>query len=398
MSKLVMPQPKISRARVLRTSLGGAILAATGATALAFTHPAAVQASLGAMSSGHSVRPDATTSCKSGTSTGCVAGTNAGEGAGVLGKNTGTGTGPGVEGTAAGEGAGVIGTSSKGFGVVGSGALGGVSGFCTGSSCSEAPGVNGDSESGPGVDGTSGSSAGVIGDSDSADGVDGTAAGSGNGVSGASTGGSTAGYGVEGSSSGKDAGVGGFNSDSSVNLAAGVYGFSSAGYGVYGQTGSSSSYGLYSEGNAFVDGEIFTSGSCKEGCTATRHVTSFASRTSQPTIDDVGETVLRDGAARVALAADFANTIDLSKPYVVMLTPEGDAALYVASRTASGFEVRQVGGGRSSIAFAYRIIAKPYGFNDERLPFQIVRDAATFKRPSQRPKVSAPLPAPTVPH
>jgi hypothetical protein len=265
-----------------------------------------------------------------------------------------------------------------------------------GSACSGV-GVDGRSGSGPGVDGFSLSNAGVTGSSDSGDGVDGTAEGSGDGVSGRSTGGSLAGYGVSGSSSGKNAGVGGFNTDSTVGLAAGVYGFSTEGYGVYGQTGSPHSYGVYSAGNAFVDGEIFTSGSCKLGCTRTRHVAAFAARTSQPTIDDVGETALRDGAARVALAADFANTIDLSKPYVVMLTPEGDAALYVASRTASGFEVRQVGGGRSSIAFAYRIVAKPYGSEDQRLPFQSVPDGAAFKQPLPR-SVSAPIPAPNLTH
>jgi hypothetical protein len=374
-----MRQLKILRGRALRTSLGAAILAGAGATALALAHPAGVQAALGAMSSGHSVQPAKAKSCNSGLNTGCLAGTNSGEGAGVYGNNT--GNGPGVQGNASGEGdAGVFGVSSKSFGVEGSGAFGGVSGFCTGSSCSGQPGVSGDSESGPGVDGFSTSGAGVVASSDSADGVDGTAEGSGNGVFGTSNGGSQAGYGVEGNSSGKDAGVGGFNSNSTVNLAAGVYGFSSEGYGVYGQTGSGSSYGLYSEGNAFVDGEIFTSGSCKDGCSKTRHVAAFASRTSQPTIEDVGEAVLRDGAARVALAADFANTIDLSKPYVVTLTPEGDAGLYVASRTGSGFEVRQLGGGRSSIAFAYRIVAKPYGFKDERLPFQSVPSGPAFKQ------------------
>ncbi len=323
---------------------------------------------------GESVHPDKAKSCNSGLSTGCVTGTNAGEGAGVLGKNT--GNGDGVDGHSTGAGNGVSGSAGTGYGVEGSstGAVGGVGGFSTGSS--SAPGVFGDSGSGPGVSGLSDTNAGVFGTSPSSGvGVEGTA-GPGDGVEGTST----TGYGVAGSSSGKNAGVGGFNTDTTQNLAAGVYGFASEGYGVYGQTGSSGSYGVYSQGNAFVDGEIFTSGSCKDGCSRTRHVAAFASRTSQPTIDDVGETALRDGAAHVALAADFANTIDLSKPYVVMLTPEGDAALYVASRTASGFEVRQIGGGRSSIAFAYRIVAKPYGFKDERLPFKIVPDGAAFKQ------------------
>ena len=82
---------------------------------------------------------------------------------------------------------------------------------------------------------------------------------------------------------------------------------------------------------------------------------SFAARTTQ------------DG---VAPAHDFAIAIDSSKPYLVLLTPEGDASLFVASRTAAGFEVRQTGGGHSSVTFAYRIVAKPYGVSDERLPFK----------------------------
>jgi hypothetical protein len=30
--------------------------------------------------------------------------------------------------------------------------------------------------------------------------------------------------------------------------------------------------------------------------------------------------------------------------------------------------VHEVGGGHASVAFAYRIVAKPYGVRDERLP------------------------------
>jgi hypothetical protein len=188
---------------------------------------------------------------------------------------------------------------------------------------------------------------------------------------------STFGYGVLGQSSGQNAGVGGFSSASAAG-ASGVYGQSENGFGVYGFSVSSSGYGLFSQGNVFVQGEIFTSGSCHSGCSRTRKQASFGARTSQPTIDDVGESALREGIARVALAPDFANAIDASKPYVVLLTPEGDASLYVANRTASGFEVRQIGGGRSSVAFAYRIVAKPYGVSDERMPFKTVTDASAF--------------------
>jgi hypothetical protein len=184
-------------------------------------------------------------------------------------------------------------------------------------------------------------------------------------------------YGVLGQSTGSNAAVGGFNTDAASG-ASGVYGQSENGFGVYGFSSSGSGYGLFSQGNAFVEGEIFTSGACKSGCVGTRHQASFAARSSQPTIDDVGEGALREGVGRIALAADFANAIDTTRPYVVLLTPEGDASLYVSNRTATGFEVHQIGGGHSNVAFAYRIVAKPYGVRDERLPMKDIAAPAAL--------------------
>ena len=60
------------------------------------------------------------------------------------------------------------------------------------------------------------------------------------------------------------------------------------------------------------------------------------------------------------------------------LDSRGRCPLYVASRTATGFEVRQMGGGRTSIPFAYRIVAKPYGAGPERLAFKIVGGVSTI--------------------
>src|SRR5580704_11180634 len=152
-------------------------------------------------------------------------------------------------------------------------------------------------------------------------------------------------YGVVGTASGSDAGVGGFNTDAAQD-ASGIYGQSENGYGVYGFS-VIGSYGLVSQGNAFVSGEIYTGGACKSGCAKSRFQASFAAHTSQPTIDDMGEATLRYGVAHVAIAADFANKIDATRPYMVLLTPEGDASLFVTNRTAIGFDVRQVGGGRA---------------------------------------------------
>ena len=182
-------------------------------------------------------------------------------------------------------------------------------------------------------------------------------------------------YGVLGQSGGFFAGVGGYNTDAAAG-AAGVYGQSDNGAGVYGY--SVTDYAIIAQGNEYVSGEIYTGGACNNGCNKTRKMLSFVSRVSQPTIDDVGESALRAGAARVALAPDFANAIDAHKPYVVLLTPEGDASLYVTNRTATGFEVRQIGGGHSSVPFAYRIVAKPFAVADERLPLKNVKENAAL--------------------
>ena len=188
-------------------------------------------------------------------------------------------------------------------------------------------------------------------------------------------------YGVFGDSQGAFAGVGGNNTDATAG-ASGVYGQSSNGYGLYGFTESSAGFGVVSEGNEYVNGLIYTSGACQDGCSKTRHQASFAARTSQPTIDDMGEATLRNGVAHVALAGDYANAIDTHKPYLVMLTPEGDASLFIANRTAAGFDVREVGGGHSTVSFAYRIVGKPYGVRDERLPFKTMPDPATYAQRS----------------
>ena len=182
-------------------------------------------------------------------------------------------------------------------------------------------------------------------------------------------------YGVAGSSDGVDAAVGGFNSYGGDG-ASGVYGQSTNGFGVTGYSGSG--YAFFSEGNVLVEGEVYTSGYCQSGCSRTRHELSFSGRTSQPTLDDVGEGTLRNGIAHVPLASDFANAIDTHKAYLVLLTPEGDASLYVAGRTAGGFDVRQTGGGHTSIPFAYRIVAKPFGSGAERLPFKTVPNVSTI--------------------
>ena len=188
-------------------------------------------------------------------------------------KVTNSGAGVGIEG-AGGSNSGVYGTSSSSAGVLGSSDTGtgaqGVGG---------ARGVYGFSNTGEGVYGLSAGSVGVLGASVNSIGVRGTnvlynnkgelaTAGegvygvspSGDGVKGESSGSGTAG--VRGVSSAGD----GVRGESSGSNKSGVYGVNnqSDGYGVYGRN-TGGGYGVYSNGNLRVDGDLYVTGACKGG-------------------------------------------------------------------------------------------------------------------------------------
>jgi len=74
------------------------------------------------------------------------------------------------------------------------------------------------------------------------------------------------------------------------------------------------------------------------------------------------------GHAYVRIDPAFADTIDQYANYLVFITPEGDSnVLFVSQKSVSGFSVTESRGGRDTIAFQYRIVAKPYGENAPRL-------------------------------
>jgi hypothetical protein len=121
-------------------------------------------------------------------------------------------------------------------------------------------------------------------------------------------------------------------------------------------------------GNIRTQGQLFSGGSCSSGCVKMR-VQSYGTTAAVPTIEDTGEARLIAGNATVRIDPAFANAIDARQGYVVLITPEGDTrGLFVAARTPGSFAVRETMGGRSSIAFGYRIVAHPFGANEPRLP------------------------------
>lgn len=315
-----------------------------------------------------SLSPD--TACNS--SSPCKTYKNSGLGAGLQGINTnnspfgsaliGTATkfGSGVSGTSVG-GFGVNGTSTNATGVSGTGASFGTFGFST----------NGD-----GVEGQSTNSAGVVGFSSNWVGIQGASS-------------SSVGVLAIGSSAAALEAVG--------STGDGVDIFAGASVGAY----ISNSGGAGADINGSSFGAVVRAPDCNTpgypwvatdqvgnnlgwiDCTGTifAHnygtfsrtrggavVTTFTPKSATPTIEDNGTAKLVGGVAAVSLDATFARSIDSRQTYQVMLTPDGDTrGLFIASKSPSGFVVREVQGGRGTLSFDYHIYATSLGQAGQRM-------------------------------
>jgi hypothetical protein len=115
------------------------------------------------------------------------------------------------------------------------------------------------------------------------------------------------------------------------------------------------------------------------GANGARYV-AYGSRMSAPTIEDVGFGTLANGYAQIHLDSTFASTIDPRAPYAVFISPEGEnGGLYVTAKSPTSFVVREVHGGRSTLPFSYRVVARPADMPlAQRLPD--ARTAAAFPR------------------
>jgi hypothetical protein len=100
----------------------------------------------------------------------------------------------------------------------------------------------------------------------------------------------------------------------------------------------------------------------------TRTVETYAMQSPENWMEDFGSGSLASGKAVVRIDPAFAETISSDGNYHVFLTPNGDSkGLYVSSKSAGSFEVRESGGGTSSLNFDYRIVAKRAGYEAQRL-------------------------------
>jgi hypothetical protein len=118
------------------------------------------------------------------------------------------------------------------------------------------------------------------------------------------------------------------------------------------------------DGNLVCSGTITTSAMGPSGSV----VQLYGVASPENWFEDFGSGQLSGGTARVALDPAFVQTISANGEYHVFLTPKGDCeGLYVSGETASGFEVHELRGGRSSVEFDFRIVAKRRGYENVRL-------------------------------
>jgi hypothetical protein len=252
-------------------------------------------------------------------------------------------------------------------------------------------GVYGLSSDGPGVKGVSTNNAAVRGESFNHDGVSGLASASNrSGVYGYNSG---SGYGVAGRSAngvgveadGKDDGLfttrkadlqldgsyGDILSTSIMRLWADddVYMILDAnddgynGFAVFNGSGSAV-FNISEDGNLWAKG--IKSAMVETADQGQRLLYSMES--PQVWIEDFGTASLENGKAIVPIESTFAETVNLEMDYHVFLTPLGDCnGLYVAAKTPTSFEVRELSSGTSSIEFDYRIAALRRGYEDTRL-------------------------------
>jgi hypothetical protein len=98
-----------------------------------------------------------------------------------------------------------------------------------------------------------------------------------------------------------------------------------------------------------------------------RTVETYGVQSPENWMEDFGTGQLEKGAAVVSLDPTFAETVTETADYHVFLTPRGDSkGLYVTNVTPTSFEVRESGGGTSSLSFDYRIVAKRRGYEAMR--------------------------------
>jgi len=100
--------------------------------------------------------------------------------------------------------------------------------------------------------------------------------------------------------------------------------------------------------------------------------------------EDFGSAELVNGVAVITLDPDFIQTVNTEMDYKVFPVPNGDCkGLYVTHKTATSFEVRELGAGTSNVSFDYRITALRRKYESVRFADH-THDLDSLKRMQER--------------
>jgi len=104
--------------------------------------------------------------------------------------------------------------------------------------------------------------------------------------------------------------------------------------------------------------------------------------------EDFGSAELVNGVAVITLDPDFIQTVNTEMDYKVFPVPNGDCkGLYVTHKTATSFEVRELGGGTSNVSFDYRITALRRKYENVRFADH-THDLDSLKRMQERARTA----------
>jgi hypothetical protein len=139
---------------------------------------------------------------------------------------------------------------------------------------------------------------------------------------------------------------------------------------------------ITAQGSLFCDGSKSAVVPVKDG----RRVALYAVEAPENWFEDFGSAGLVNGAVTIKLDSTFVQTVNLQMEYHVFLTPNGECkGLYVRQKGPASFEVGELGGGTSNVAFDYRIVAKRLGYESKRLvDMQPMLDKMESGRPKRR--------------
>src|SRR5262249_30006768 len=186
----------------------------------------------------------------------------------------------------------------------------------------------------------------------------------------------------------------------------GVYGISGTNIGVVGQSQSigvlggliagaspSALAGLFL-GNVQIQGNLTVTGSFPKSAAVPHpdgsHRRLFCQEAPEPWYEDFGGGQLAQGRATVRLDPDFMPLVH-GEDYARFLTPEGDC------KGPTGFEVRELQAGTSSVPFRYRVVAKRRDLDHHGRLERVEVRTGPIPQPQGVPTLPQPGPLPTMP-